>query len=158
MISTGQISHCSPSNGQLGSCAHRIYCKVHEFLLENERKARVIWQLDNSFYEEERTQCGFLCLWRDLWSHAWLIFNESQWMHLMWKLNIWPYNAHYKTSTGIGTRDWKEVHFPYLSCQAKLRLFLTFKIWLRSNNTPGLIRAPDCQIPTVWNSSNEMLE
>ena len=42
MLSTGQIGQGSPSNGQLGGYAQRIYCKVHEFLLANERKAGVI--------------------------------------------------------------------------------------------------------------------
>ena len=42
MLSPGQIGHCSPSNGQLGGCAQRIYYKVHEFLLGSEGKAGII--------------------------------------------------------------------------------------------------------------------
>lgn len=41
-LRTGQIGQGSPSNGQLGGCAQRIYCKVHEFLSAKERKAGVI--------------------------------------------------------------------------------------------------------------------
>lgn len=42
MLSTGHVGHCNPSNGQLGGYAQKMYCKVHEFLLENERKAGII--------------------------------------------------------------------------------------------------------------------
>lgn len=94
ILSTGQKDHGSPSNGQLGGCARRIYCKVCELLLQGERKSGIVWQPDNSLDEGEGTQCGFLHLWGYLWSQAWLIFNEisvaASYMQTEYMIIWWP--------------------------------------------------------------------
>lgn len=124
MLSTGQIGHSSPRNGQLGGCAQRIYCQVHKLLLQGKKKRKkkggIIWQLDNSLYEGERTQCGFLHVWRYLWSQGWLIFNKIQWLHPPCKLNIWSYGCCKKKRQCH--RSYRvEIHFPQIPRQAKLR-------------------------------------